>query len=172
MTANQVKINAVARVDRHTAPTVDGPIIMAVNGHDSGHTLGRVGSNIQATITNTAREARELRLPWPLRDVPPQPFIVGTARRAGDGQLRRKSSLGVIPNCARHANGRNSERLLHSEQGKKPNITVAHRVKVCEGVSCNDTAWHGLDAAVSILTNGWPRPDCHAAATAAGIAVV
>ena len=51
-------------------------------------------------------------------------------------------------------------------------ITVAHAVKVSEGVSCNDTAWLGPDGAVSSLTNGWSGSDCHGAATTAGIAVV
>ena len=52
------------------------------------------------------------------------------------------------------------------------NITVAHAVKVLEGVSCNDTAWLGPDGAVSTLTNGWSGWDCHAVATAVGIATV
>ena len=52
------------------------------------------------------------------------------------------------------------------------NITVALVEQRSEGVSCNDSAWPGPDAAVSSLTNGWSGWDCHEAATAAGIAVV
>ena len=51
-------------------------------------------------------------------------------------------------------------------------ITVALVEQGSEGVSCNDTAWPGPDAAVSSLTNGWSGSDCHGAATAVGIAVV
>ena len=51
-------------------------------------------------------------------------------------------------------------------------ITVALVEQGSEGVSCNDIAWPGPDAAVSSLTNGWSGWDCHEAATAAGIAVV
>ena len=51
------------------------------------------------------------------------------------------------------------------------NITVALVGQGSEGVSCNDTAWPGPDAAVSSLTNGWSGWDCHGPATAAGIAV-
>ena len=36
MTAPQVKFKAVANEDWHTAPTVDGAVIMAVNGQTSG----------------------------------------------------------------------------------------------------------------------------------------
>ena len=65
------------------------------------------------------------------------------------------------------------EKAINTTVGnKEPSITVAHAVKVSEGVSCNDTAWPGPDGAVSTLTNGWSGWDCHGAATAAGIAVV
>ena len=36
-----------------------------------------------------------------------------------------------------------------------PNITVALVEQGSEGVSCNDTAWHGPGGAVSSLTIGW-----------------
>lgn len=51
-------------------------------------------------------------------------------------------------------------------------ITVALTVKFSGGAYCNDTAWHGPDGAVSILTIGWSGQDCREAAIAAGIAVV
>ena len=51
-------------------------------------------------------------------------------------------------------------------------ITVALVEQGSEGVSCNDIAWPGPDAAVSSLTNGWSGSDCHGAATAVGIATV
>ena len=57
--ANQVETNAVAHVDRQTAPSVDGTVSMAVNGQASGRGPAMAGSNIQVTITNTAREARK-----------------------------------------------------------------------------------------------------------------
>ena len=64
------------------------------------------------------------------------------------------------------------QKLWSNNPQERLNITVALVEQGSEGVSCNDIAWPGPDAAVSSLTNGWSGSDCHEAATAAGIAVV
>ena len=56
-TENEVKTKAVAKVNRHTAPIVDRPVIIVFNAQASGHAPSMIRSNIQVTATDTAGKA-------------------------------------------------------------------------------------------------------------------
>ncbi len=57
------------KVNRDTAPTVNGAVIMAVNAHASGCTPATTRSKTRVTATNAARSARKPRPPRPIRIV-------------------------------------------------------------------------------------------------------